>query len=438
MKNSTRQFWPLLSILSILIALFIFPATSFSRHAEGDTEQHDLYLPLIIQAPTELKILFASNRTGNEDIYIMNMDGTDIVNLTNHPAKEWFHRWSPDGQFITFLTDRDGNDELYRLYPNGSGLKNLTQSPGAEWGYAWSPQAGKIAFLTDRDGNDELYVMAADGTGVVNLSNHSAEERSFAWSPDGSQIAFTSDRDGDDELYVINSDGTGLVQLTHNNAIDEIPRWAPLGTHILFSSNVEKGGIDPRTDNEYRRDTYIVKPDGSALTLLSYDTYLVHTQDAEWFPDGQSVIFSAFWIGASGWPNEGFTVNINATGLTQFTTLDALNDISFRFSPDGSKIALRHHNSDGTAGSGASIYVVNADGTNLILLETNSNHQGYPKWTHDSQQLIFWTAFDVNWDFEQTSGGITLVNADGTGFTQLTINEEVRDHSPRISPPATP
>ena len=54
------------------------------------------------------RLVFTSDRDGNEEIYIMNQDGTAQRNLTNNPANEWFPTSSPDGQQIAFASDRDG------------------------------------------------------------------------------------------------------------------------------------------------------------------------------------------------------------------------------------------------------------------------------------------------------------------------------------------
>ncbi len=102
---------------------------------------------------------------------------------------------------IAFTSNRDGNLELYLMNTDGTGLVNLTNnSDGEDMDPAWSPDGSKLAFATTRDGNFELYLMNADGTGIVNLTNTTANERYPAWSPDGSKIAFHTDRDFDNEV----------------------------------------------------------------------------------------------------------------------------------------------------------------------------------------------------------------------------------------------
>ena len=84
---------------------------------------------------------------------------------------------------IAFYTNRDGNDEVYLMNADGTGLVNLTNNAALDIEPAWSPDGSKIAFATNRDGNFEVYVMKADGTGLVNLTNNPALDGRPVWRP---------------------------------------------------------------------------------------------------------------------------------------------------------------------------------------------------------------------------------------------------------------
>ena len=62
--------------------------------------------PMFAKAPTTPKILFTSTRDGNHEVYMMNPDGTEQVNLTQHPARDISAVWSPTGEEILFVSDR--------------------------------------------------------------------------------------------------------------------------------------------------------------------------------------------------------------------------------------------------------------------------------------------------------------------------------------------
>ena len=175
--------------------------------------------------------LFNEHILANSDIFIMDADGTNSINLTNHDALDQGPDWSPDGNQITFSSLRDGNWEIYVMNADGSNPINLTNHPARDGRPDWSPDGNQITFTSDRDGNLEIYAMNADGTNPINLTNHPAEDNNASWSPDGTRIAFDSDRDlilGRDynyEIYVMNADGMNPINLTQNRAWDASPSW---------------------------------------------------------------------------------------------------------------------------------------------------------------------------------------------------------------------
>jgi dipeptidyl aminopeptidase/acylaminoacyl peptidase len=90
---------------------------------------------------------------------------------------------SLDNTKIAFVTDRDGNAEIYVMNADGTDQINLTNNPAHDSSPSWSPDGTKIAFMTGRDINGEIYVMNADGTDQVNLTNNPADDICPSWSP---------------------------------------------------------------------------------------------------------------------------------------------------------------------------------------------------------------------------------------------------------------
>ena len=133
------------------------------------------------------------------------------------------------------MSERDGNDEIYVMNADGTGQTNLTNNPGE------TMSAGLVARrLQDRllaqhglgkrpREHFEIYVMNADGTGQTNLTNNPAGDGIPAWSPDGTKIAFGVQPRRQQEIYVMNADGSGQTNLTNNPGEDWGPVLAAIG-----------------------------------------------------------------------------------------------------------------------------------------------------------------------------------------------------------------
>src|SRR5947207_5107611 len=113
---------------------------------------------------------------------------------------------------IAFVSNRSGNNEIYVMNPDGTGVANLTNNAASDRLPAGSASGSKIAFRSNRNGNSEVYVMNSDGSDVVRLTFNSAVDTSPNWTPDG-KVLFSSNRSGRFELYVVNADGSDLQHL---------------------------------------------------------------------------------------------------------------------------------------------------------------------------------------------------------------------------------
>ena len=157
------------------------------------------------------RIVFASNREGNVQIYTMNADGSGQARLTYDGGNDDYPRWSPSGAKILFQSDRDnpgtGYNDIYTMNSDGTGQVRLTADTNDNCAPSWSSDGSKVVFQSLRDGQHyQIYSMNADGSGQLNLSNSSGNDRQPSWSPNGAKIAFASDRDhtGFASVYVMN------------------------------------------------------------------------------------------------------------------------------------------------------------------------------------------------------------------------------------------
>ena len=287
--------------------------------AQGVYEWQSHVYPPLVQRETlgpSTRIVFASVRDGNSEIYVMNTDGTGQTNLTNNITGDFNPASSPDGTRIAFNSDRDGNSEIYVMNADGTEQTRLTNNPAIDAGPVWSPDGTKIAFHSDRDGNGEVYVMNADGTGIIRITEISGDDIYPAWSPDGTKMVFYSNRDGNREIYVMNADGTDQTRLTNNSSQDSSPAWSPDGALIGFTS-----------DRDGNRQIYVMNTDGTGQTRLTNNSS-VDTEVA-WSPDGTKIAFVSDRDGNS----EIYVMNANGTDQIRLT-----NNTSQDYSPDMFKI----------------------------------------------------------------------------------------------------
>lgn len=144
---------------------------------------------------------------------------------------------------IAFVTDRDGNDEIYLMRVDGSDLVNLTNDPSNDVDPAWSPEGDKIAFASDRDGDFDIYVMDRDGANVTQLVNRASTDLHPSWAADGERIMFASDRfEARSTIYIMNADGTNQTQVSRTEEGGKEPAWSPDISRIVYSGAGDRDG----------------------------------------------------------------------------------------------------------------------------------------------------------------------------------------------------
>jgi len=201
-----------------------------------------------LSSPIVSKIAFRSERDGNWEIYVMNVDGSNIRRLTNNMARDDMPRWSPDGKQIVFRSERDGNQEIYLMNSDGSNQRRLTNNDAKDSEPSFTPDGKRILFSSKRTGEWELYTMNLDGTDQKRVSTEELKGGGGRYSPDGKKIIFSSMKDGDPEIYVIDADGTYLKRLTRSQGYDGSPVFSLHGTKIAFVSSRD-GNLEVFTMN---------------------------------------------------------------------------------------------------------------------------------------------------------------------------------------------
>lgn len=195
------------------------------------------------------------------DIYSSNLDGTELVRLTDEPGYDAEATLSPDGNTVVFTSVRDGDLDIYTMNLDGSEVTRLTETPGYDGGPFFSPDGSKIVYrawhptdsteLADyrellanglvRPGRMEIFVMDADGGNQRQVTDLGAANFAPFFHPDGERIIFASNHHNPEgrnfDLFLIDVDGSNLTQVTFHEDFDGFPMFSPDGSKLVFASN---------------------------------------------------------------------------------------------------------------------------------------------------------------------------------------------------------
>lgn len=250
------------------------------------------------------RIAFESSRTGNNEIFTMNPDGSVPINVTNNPANDVFPAWSPDGTRITFASDRaeTNNLDVYVMNADGTGVTRLTNAPGEDRGTSWTSDGQTIVFHSSRDRDAthtfDVFTMNPDGTDQTKIFTNGSAAYVCGDSTNGT-IVFNSTGDPlgtnpsngtnpttgapilDFEIFTMNMTGGDLVQVTNNSVLDSGPKWSPDCSTISYNS----------TDTT-SLDVHRVNADGTGDVNLT-NTPGIFDAFSAWSPDGTLIVFSS-------------------------------------------------------------------------------------------------------------------------------------------------
>jgi Tol biopolymer transport system component len=200
------------------------------------------------------------------DIYIADLNGNILQQLTDEPGYDAEATVSPKGDKIVFTSIRTGDLELYTMNLDGTDVIQITDELGYDGGAFFSPDGSKLIFRASRPKTQEaideykqlleeglvkptemeLFICNTDGTELKQITNLGQANWCPFFHPSGEKVIFasnhTSQRGFPFNLYMINTDGSGMEQITTDGIFDAFPVFSNNGKYLVFSSNRNNGG----------------------------------------------------------------------------------------------------------------------------------------------------------------------------------------------------
>lgn len=356
-------------------------------------------------SPDGKSFLYASRESGNWDIYLKQIDGSNQINLTkDSTADDKQAIFSPDGKQITFRSERNDGG----IFVMDSDGQNVRQITNVGFYPSWSPDGKEIAFGIDdfsEPGSrttvpSQLWKVKIETSEKYLISGQDAVQPN--WSPNKKRIAFWGlDSGGKRDVWTISADGGEPKTVTNDAAVDWNPIWSKDGKYLYFvsnrsgSMNLWRVGIDEDTGE------VLGKPE--AITIPSnYSQLFDFSTDDKSFVYVQTVNYSNIF-------KIDFDTNTETLGKTPVEiTRGSKITTNPEISADNQYIAF-----DAIGDKQEDIFVAKADGSEVKQLTNDVYKDRTPRWSPDGKRLAFFT--DETGKYEGY-----VMNADGSGRKLVT------------------
>ena len=194
------------------------------------------------------------------DIFKADLDGSDLVRLTDADGYDAEGSYSPDGSKIVFTSFRDGDADIYVMDADGSNVRQITDAPGYDGGPFFSPDGTRLIYRSDRQDNDllQLYINTVEGDAERQLTDNMDVNWGPYFHPDGRHVIYATSRHGhmNYELYLMDVETGDQRRITYYPGFDGLPVFSPDGSRLMWTS---KGRTADDTSQLFLAD-FVLEP----------------------------------------------------------------------------------------------------------------------------------------------------------------------------------
>lgn len=228
------------------------------------------------------RIAFVSRVGRFKELFIMDVDGSNMRQLTRDRGLALSPSWAPGGDKIIYTSYATRKPDLYTISPAGGAARQLTNKDGLELAAKYTPDGRSLLGSFSHEGETNLVHFDLAGRMVKTLTRSGVIDVSPSFSPDGREVVFCSNRAGGPQIYIMDAAGEDAgrprrISFTNSNYCTS-PAWSPKGDKILFVCRA--GG----------HQLFVINTSGGEATQLTFNG---NNEDANWSPDGRYIVFSS-------------------------------------------------------------------------------------------------------------------------------------------------